>query len=217
MPEDIQQRLDDWMTPLIARLKPSERKRLARTIGLELAKRNRDRIKRQVNPDGSPFEARAKAREPINKPISFVYRKSATSTRVASLVSFNDDGDRMTGYDREVGGLRTFLKSRVAYYIPPRHRGGGRRPPSKRRNKPMFRKLGSARYLRLLDAGPDGAVVGFAGAMGRIARIHQHGESAKVEKDGPMANYPSRRLLGISVDDEEWLRDTLIAHIQGRR
>lgn len=50
--------LEDWAAPLLERLQPGERKKLARDIARELRKRQVARIKRQENPDGSPFEPR---------------------------------------------------------------------------------------------------------------------------------------------------------------
>lgn len=57
MAKDLQA-LEDWVQPLIAKLKPAERRQLARTLARELRKSQRERIARQDNPDGSPFEPR---------------------------------------------------------------------------------------------------------------------------------------------------------------
>lgn len=50
--------LESWAEPLLERLQPAERRRLARDIARALRKRQAARIKRQENPDGSPFEPR---------------------------------------------------------------------------------------------------------------------------------------------------------------
>ncbi|MGM0535552.1 MAG: phage virion morphogenesis protein [Pseudomonadota bacterium] len=50
--------LEDWAAPLLERLQPAERRKLARDIARELRKRQAARIKRQENPDGSPFAPR---------------------------------------------------------------------------------------------------------------------------------------------------------------
>ncbi|SFU80190.1 phage virion morphogenesis protein [Halomonas korlensis] len=50
--------LESWAAPLLARLQPGERRKLARDIARELRKRQAARIKRQENPDGSPFAPR---------------------------------------------------------------------------------------------------------------------------------------------------------------
>lgn len=50
--------LERWAEPLLARLTPAARRRLARTIATELRRRQRERIASQRNPDGTPFEPR---------------------------------------------------------------------------------------------------------------------------------------------------------------
>lgn len=59
--------LSDWLTPLITRLQPTERTRLARQVAQGLRRSQQQRIVTQRNPDGSayaprkPRELRAKA------------------------------------------------------------------------------------------------------------------------------------------------------------
>lgn len=53
-PEQLQAQFD----ALIANLAPNQRRKLAQSIGRELAKSQRQRIKSQQNPDGSAFEPR---------------------------------------------------------------------------------------------------------------------------------------------------------------
>ncbi|MGP9466748.1 phage virion morphogenesis protein [Halomonas sp. TP35] len=61
MNDDLQQ-LDSWLTPLIEKLTPKERRVLAREVARDLRIANRDRIKAQTNPDGTPFEPRNQLR-----------------------------------------------------------------------------------------------------------------------------------------------------------
>lgn len=51
-------RLETWATPLLEKLEPAERKRLARTISIELRRSQRQRIADQRNPDGSAYAPR---------------------------------------------------------------------------------------------------------------------------------------------------------------
>jgi phage virion morphogenesis protein len=51
-------RLETWATPLLDKLEPAERKRLARTISTELRRSQRQRIADQRNPDGSAYAPR---------------------------------------------------------------------------------------------------------------------------------------------------------------
>ncbi|EYC51453.1 hypothetical protein AZ34_10455 [Hylemonella gracilis str. Niagara R] len=59
--DDSLQELATWAAPLVATLSDSARRRLLRRIATALADRQARRIRRQQNPDGSPFEPRKKA------------------------------------------------------------------------------------------------------------------------------------------------------------
>lgn len=50
--------LDDWLTPLIAKLDVKQRRRLARKVAQDLRRRQRERIRAQTNPDGTPYTPR---------------------------------------------------------------------------------------------------------------------------------------------------------------
>ncbi|MYL22541.1 phage virion morphogenesis protein [Halomonas alkaliantarctica] len=54
--------LEAWIEPLIAKLGPAERRRLAREVAHDLRISQRQRIKAQQNPDGSAYEPRATLR-----------------------------------------------------------------------------------------------------------------------------------------------------------
>jgi phage gpG-like protein len=202
--------LEGWLDTLIKQLSAGERKKLAAQIGRKLRKSQITRIKAQKNPDGSRFAKRAEKQKPINKPISFIYRKD----RLASMVSFRDEGDRMIGYDIEAGGIRTFLKSRVRFYMKPRHTSG-RKMRGFVRRKAMFSKIRQAKYLKG-GGDAEGAYVEFVSKISHIARIHQFGKTGPVEQDGPEASYPQRHLLGFTADDVEMIKDTILDHLSGR-
>ncbi|EIF75130.1 hypothetical protein BP354E_2615 [Burkholderia pseudomallei 354e] len=76
----------------------------------------------------------------------------------------------------------------------------------------MFRKLRTARYLRI-DVDNTGLAIGFDERLSRIARVHQEGQKVPVEPGGPLAQYPVRVVLGISPNDRELVRDRLIKHL----
>lgn len=61
MSDELKQ-LEDWVAPLIEKLTPKERRVLAREVARDLRIANRERIKAQVNPDGSTFEPRTQLR-----------------------------------------------------------------------------------------------------------------------------------------------------------
>lgn len=61
MSDELQQ-LEQWIAPLINKLSPKERRLLAREVARDLRLANRNRIKAQTNPDGTPFEPRTQLR-----------------------------------------------------------------------------------------------------------------------------------------------------------
>lgn len=50
--------LADWLTPLITRLEPTERARLARSVAQQLRRSQQQRIVSQRNPDGTAYAPR---------------------------------------------------------------------------------------------------------------------------------------------------------------
>lgn len=108
--------IEEWVAPLLKKLEPTQRKQLARTIGTELRKSQRQRIAQQKNPDGSKYAPGQKRRAPLNKPKRFYYERTG---RVAELKSYADFGDRYTGYDLEAGGIRTFSEGAYRAILHP--------------------------------------------------------------------------------------------------
>nr|WP_249435261.1 phage virion morphogenesis protein [Enterobacter bugandensis] len=76
----------------------------------------------------------------------------------------------------------------------------------------MFAKLRTTKYLKTA-ATADSASVQFDGKVQRIARVHHYGLRDRVRRNGPEAQYPARRLLGINDVIEELTRDTLLRWI----
>lgn len=80
----------------------------------------------------------------------------------------------------------------------------------------MFTKLRTAKYLKA-TATADAAVVGFTREVERIARVHQEGLRDRVSrKNNREADYPARRLLGITDAEEAAIRDLVVAHLANR-
>lgn len=142
--------LETWLSPLLQKLDGRGRAQLARKAAQQLRRSQQQRIRAQVNPDGSPFEAR--------KP-------------------------------RDLRGKKGRIKRR------------------------MFEKLKMARYLKAKGT-PHEALIGFAGRVSRIARIHQYGLLDQIANDGPRVRYAKRRLLGLSEKDLNGLRYHLIENIK---
>jgi phage virion morphogenesis protein len=79
----------------------------------------------------------------------------------------------------------------------------------------MFRKMGRPDALDW-EASADGVSVGFAGAaLQRIARVHQLGLRDRVARaqGAPEAQYPARRLLGLSDGDRRRILDLVLQRL----
>lgn len=138
--------LETWLSPLLQKLDGRGRAQLARKAAQQLRRNQQQRIQAQVNPDGSPFEAR--------KP-------------------------------RDMRGKKARIKRR------------------------MFEKLKIARYLKAKGSQQQ-AVIGFAGRVSRIARVHQYGLADRPEPYAPKVRYARRELLGLSNDDLRALGKAII-------
>ncbi len=141
--------LETWLSPLLHKLDGRGRAQLARKAAQQLRRSQQQRIRAQVNPDGSPFEAR--------KP-------------------------------RNLRGKKGRIKRR------------------------MFEKLKMARYLKAKGT-PQQAVIGFAGRVSRIARIHQYGLRDRASRDAPEIDYARRQLLGLTDSESKHLRDLIVTHL----
>lgn len=72
--------LSTWLTPLMLRLEPTQRARLARDVAQVLRRSQQQRIIAQRNPDGSAYEPR-KARQLRGK-VGRIKRKAAMFTKL---------------------------------------------------------------------------------------------------------------------------------------
>lgn len=141
--------LETWLSPLLQKLDGRGRAQLARKAAQQLRRSQQQRIRAQMNPDGSPFEAR--------KP-------------------------------RDLRGKKGRIKRR------------------------MFEKLKMARYLKAKGT-PQQALIGFAGRVSRIARVHQYGLQDRAEPNSPPVNYAKRQLLGLTIEELKNLRDHIISEL----
>ncbi|WP_151713570.1 phage virion morphogenesis protein [Acinetobacter bereziniae] len=91
-------------------------------------------------------------------------------------------------------------------YVPRRLRQGNRI-----RNK-MFSKLRTFRYLRNFS-NADKVSVGFLNNVVFVARIHQEGLPGRVDKNGPVINYPKRELLGFTDSDLKMIENSVLKHL----
>lgn len=141
--------LETWLSPLLQKLDGRGRAQLARKAAQQVRRSQQQRIRAQVNPDGSPFEAR--------KP-------------------------------RDLRGKKGRIKRR------------------------MFEKLRMARYLKAKGL-PQQAVIGFAGRVSRIARVHQYGLKDRAERGASEVRYARRELLGLGTEDLEKIKGLIIQNL----
>lgn len=109
--QPLQAKLD----ALIAQLSPQKRKQLARGLGRELAKSQRQRITQQKNPDGSRFAPRKQQKSQKG---SIKQQAMFRKLKTARLMKTNTTSDRIeigyTGKNAYVANVHQFgLRSRV--------------------------------------------------------------------------------------------------------
>lgn len=212
--------VSDYIDKLDAR----DRSQLLRKLASNIRRSQQQRIRAQVAPDGSPWPRRKphKTQKAASRPIRFLYRKGSGKERVADMRSWVRQGDRLTGFDREADGLRTFLNSRIARHLPAE--GGADPGPiegSMRNAKGAVRRRSAAMFSKLrtqMKAGTNGdeAYVEFRGRAARLARVHHFGLKDRVVPGGPEADYPQRELLGFTQADDEAILALLVDHMEGR-
>lgn len=204
-------RLETWLAPLLQRLSDSERAKLAREVARDLRSINAANIRAQRGPDGEKWEARKSTREP-NKPIRWIYKARDGHVRELEMSSWRGEGDRVIGYDKEAGAIRTMLREGMIKKMSPQH---GSAPTAAQRRRAQLMMLGMVKKLQASAQGAD-AVVQFLGRTERIARVHHLGLRDRVKPGGPEYDYPQRPLMGFPQGYEDQLKDRILAHLAGR-
>ena len=104
-------------------------------------------------------------------------------------------------------GLRVRHRDRIKQQRDP---DGYRFIPRKRnqigrikRQGALFQNIG--KQLKT-EYSSDHAAVGFGGRTAFVARVHQEGENIKPSKFAKATQYPTRKLVGFSKDDENWIQ-----------
>lgn len=208
--DDLDQ-LATWLAPLLQRLSAAERNRLAREVARDLRASQVANIRAQRGPDGEKWEARKSTREP-NKPIRWIYKARDGHVRELEMSSWRGEGDRVIGYDKEAGAIRTMLREGMIKKMSPKH---GNAPTAAQRRRAQLMMLGMVKKLQASAQGAD-AVVQFLGRSERIARVHHFGLRDMVKPGGPEYQYPERPLLGIPEGYEDRLKERILAHLAGR-
>ena len=76
----------------------------------------------------------------------------------------------------------------------------------------MFAKLRTNRYMKAKGTN-DAAVVGFAGRVQRMARVHQEGLKDRPNRHSDAVQYEARPLLGFSPDDKNIIEEIIVTHL----
>lgn len=205
------ERLETWLNPLLQRLSDTQRTRLAREIARDLRTVNAANIRAQRGPDGSRWESRKQQRTAAT-PIRWLYQARDGHKRELEMSSYRFEGDRIVGYDKEAGGIRTMLKAGLLRKLSPQYGSG---PTAAQRRRAQLMMRGMVKKLQASAQGSN-AVVQFLGRTERIARIHHLGLRDKVQPGGPEYDYPERALLGFPAGFEDQLQARILQHLAGR-
>ncbi|KVU67082.1 phage virion morphogenesis protein [Burkholderia ubonensis] len=117
--------------------------------------------------------------------------------------------------------LATELRRRQSRRIaearnPDGSRYAPRKPQARRKKgrirRAMFAKLRTARFLKTASSA-DASVLHFTRQVERIARVHQEGLRDRVERNGPVVQYPARELLGLADADVAAISDLILDHL----
>ncbi len=121
-----------------------------------------------------------------------------------------EPGQRRELMRRLAQGLRVRHRDRIKQQRDP---DGYRFIPRKRnqigrikRQGALFQNIG--KQLKT-EYSSDHAAVGFGGRTAFVARVHQEGENIKPSKFDKDTQYPTRKLVGFSKDDENWIQSEI--------
>lgn len=214
------ERIEELCGAMLRNLSGGERRRILRTVARQIATSQRERIGRQRAPDGSAFAPRKpkEAAAPGAYPLRFLYPKGATEPRLVTMASWVRQGPLITGFDQEAGSIRSFFWDKVAKWLPAGNLAGstGRfRRRGSIRQKAMFRKLRSGRFLRN-GATDSEAWVGFSGHVAEIAWVHQDGRNDRPSPRSRPVRYPRRELLGLTEPERADIVDTVLRQLNQR-
>ena len=113
--------------------------------------------------------------------------------------------------------LRASQKTRItkqqnpdgSAYVPRKNRLRDKK--NKIKNK-MFNVIKNAKYMRTQRTA-QGIAIGFAGRVASIARVHHFGLKDKVDRDGPVVKYDSRKLLGFTEQEIKMIENDVLEYI----
>ncbi len=200
MSEHALDALEHELAGLLARVSPAERKKLSREIVRDLRKSQIKRIREQKNPDGSAFTRRKAQFITVQREMRFIWRGQQRN-----LKNWQQNKRMITGFDVNKGAVRSFRKGDIQRFIAVKK--DRIKVKGKSKQTRMFKRLATARYMRAFSNENEAAIF-FAPAAANIAAIHQYGLKEKLRNLD--IQYPSRQLLGFSVDDTRRIEAAII-------
>ncbi|EMF8146876.1 phage virion morphogenesis protein [Serratia marcescens] len=87
------------------------------------------------------------------------------------------------------------------------------RSKNRLRDRAMFSKLRTARYLKA-QSNSDAAVVEFVGRVKRMVNVHHYGLRDRPTPHSEAVKYEARPLLGFSQNDIDIVETAVIQHLQ---
>ncbi|WP_410688478.1 phage virion morphogenesis protein [Citrobacter europaeus] len=112
---DKLQRVDDWLTALLANLEPAARSRMMRELAQELRQNQQQNIRLQRNPDGSGYEPRKVTARTKNGRIKRqMFAKLRTAKYLKTVVSVDSASVQFTGKVQKIARVHHFgLRERI--------------------------------------------------------------------------------------------------------
>ena len=206
----------DHLGGLLNQLSDQEKRKLSLEIGRKLRKSQSNRISKQRNPDGSAYQARKNSHKSM-KPLAFLYQKADGSKRMVDIASYKVTPKSYVGYDKNAGGIRTFLRKRVVVYKKTHGSAEPLRNKAGRIKKKMFTRLKTARYMKMRQE-RNGIAISFLENVSFLANVHQYGLVDQVHKyaGSPKVKYPSRELLGFTPDEINMIENDVLNHLSNK-
>ncbi|CFQ62180.1 tail completion protein [Yersinia frederiksenii] len=97
------QELEQYLQRLINRGKSGARHKLSREISITLRRGQQQRIRQQLNANGSPYTKRKDSIKTVQKRLRFIYQGT-----VRDLKNWSGNKRQITGWDNDRNAIRTF-------------------------------------------------------------------------------------------------------------
>ncbi|HCC8366065.1 phage virion morphogenesis protein [Citrobacter freundii] len=113
---DELQRVDDWLTALLANLEPAVRSRMMREVAQELRRNQQKNIRLQRNPDGSSYEPRrVTARSKKGRIKRKMFTKLRTAKYLKTVASADSASVQFAGKVQRIARVHHYgLRDRIS-------------------------------------------------------------------------------------------------------